>query len=95
VEGGSGVQQTSIDAFYSITPAKLRQRQQEVFDVIKNANGPICDKAIARILGHPINCVTARRNELVKKELVRKAYRRKYPTNDPKACAVIHWEVWK
>jgi len=95
VEGESGVQQTSLDAFYSIPPEELRRRQKEVYDVIKEANEPICDKAIAQKLGHPINCITARRNELVKKELVRKAYREKYPKNDPKAHKVIHWEVWR
>ena len=89
-----GVRQTSLAAFYRISDEKLGRRQKEVYDAIKNAEGPICDHEIARILGRPINTLTARRNELVKKGLVRKAYREKYPKEGSDGSGAIHGEVW-
>jgi len=98
VEGESGVQQTSIDAFYRITPDELRGLQAEVFRVIKN-EGPVCDRIGALRSTHPktgdpmvINVWVPRRNELMHMELVRFAGL----DEDPGTGAMVkHWEVWE
>ena len=81
-------------AFHSIPPEEQGRRQMEVYEAIRTSRTPICDRAIVRKLNRLINCITPRRNELVKKGVVREAYTKKYPTSDPEAHEAIHGEVW-
>lgn len=63
------VQQTSILAYHNIDD--LSHRQQQVLTVIAEC-GPITNLEIKRYLEPlPINSITGRTNELVKKELVK------------------------
>lgn len=59
------VQDTSRSAYHDIQP-KLGERQQKVLEAIE-LHGPMTNNEIARVLGWPINTVTPRTNELVKK----------------------------
>lgn len=58
------VQQTSIDAFHESNT--IGSNQQKVYEVIKTL-GPCCNLDIAYCLRIPINRITPRTNELVKK----------------------------
>lgn len=71
---------------------KLGDRQEEVLKVIYQADKSLTDKEISNKLNRPINTVTPRRNELVKKGLVIEDERRKCTITGRKAIA---WKVRK
>ncbi len=64
------IQQTSIDAFVSIQP-NLGKKQQELYELFKEKI-VLYDSLAAHLLNWEINIVTARRNELEKKGLIKK-----------------------
>ncbi len=66
------VQQTSLLAFQEIKK-DLGKRQKKVLAVLeqlKQLGGSATDKQLSTYLHWPINCITPRRNELVKKGLI-------------------------
>ncbi len=63
------MRQTSLMAYESIQK-ELSARQELVYHTISRY-GAVSDKQLAKWLGWPINCVTPRRNELVKLGRVR------------------------
>jgi len=84
-----GIRQTSLEAYKAIKP-KLGARQKEVFDVLDEAAKPLTDKELSEILDRPINTVTPRRNELVKKGLIVEAEKRLCTITGSKAIA---WKI--
>lgn len=82
------MRQTSIRAYNEIKQ-ELGRRQAEVLkalETLRNAS----DKELARELGRPINSITPRRNELVKKGLVEEHRREPCSVTGRK---VIKWRV--
>ena len=65
------VKQTSIEAFIEILP-KIGDRQDQVLEHLRWV-GMATDRMIAASLKLPINCITGRRNELVKSGLLKKS----------------------
>jgi len=68
----SQVADTSVEIFRSIQPVLARKRA-EVYEVLRSAtrNGfDMTDKELSRALHWEINCITGRRDELVKLGLV-------------------------
>ena len=65
------VQSTSLEAFESVKDT-LNKKQTEVFEFMRGKN-PMTDKEISDGMNRPINCITNRRGELVKRKLVRYA----------------------
>lgn len=66
------LQQTSLEVYNEIVMTKrLNQMQQTVYDCIQIHPG-IPDRKISELTGLRINCVTPRRNELLKKGLIQK-----------------------
>lgn len=66
------VQQTSIMAYTELKKSgELGKMQQEVLEAIR-LHGLITDRSLSLYLRIPINCVTARRYELVQLGLVHK-----------------------
>jgi DNA-binding MarR family transcriptional regulator len=63
------MQQTSLQAWAEIK-SSINQRQTQVFQALV-ACGPMTNAEIAQVLGLPINCVTGRTRELVKRGLVK------------------------
>lgn len=63
-----GVQDTSLTAYYSITPEQLARSQKAVYDAL--LQGPATDKQLTQRLGWTINRLTPRRGELVDMGLV-------------------------
>ena len=61
----SNITQTSMLAWFEVKP-KLGEKQANVLEALE-LKYPATDKMLAAYLGWPINCVTPRRNELVKK----------------------------
>ena len=72
------IRDSSLEAFEDIQDG-LTNRQQEVFDVFAKSPTPLCDAQIAEILRWPINCVTPRRGELVKKNWLIDCGRKQIP----------------
>ncbi|KKL78904.1 hypothetical protein LCGC14_2020160 [marine sediment metagenome] len=64
------VKQTSIEAFIEILP-RIGDRQDQILEHLGWV-GMATDRMIAASLKLPINCITGRRNELVKSGLLRK-----------------------
>lgn len=58
-----GVSDTSLEAFFSLTPDALGQRQRTVYELLAK-NKPMSNKEIAEILHWPINTITPRVKEL-------------------------------
>lgn len=65
------ITRTSIDAYYNLKD--LGHRQEQVYHAIKELKSA-CNFDIANHLRMPINSITPRTNELVKKGYVEKAY---------------------
>lgn len=64
------IQQTSLEAYLGLKEnGKLNKYQQKVFDFVDRRLG-VTDKEISVGVNLPINCVTARRHELVNMGLV-------------------------
>ena len=64
----NGVTETSKEAYDSIYDT-LGQRQQEVYDGFLG-NGSCTNLELSHLMQIPINCVTPRTNELVKRGLI-------------------------
>lgn len=64
------VRSTSLEVYRGV---KLNRNQKLVYEAIEDLF-PCSDKDISKYLGWPINSVTGRRNELVKKEKIVEAY---------------------
>ena len=62
----------SLFAFQFIQP-KLSDRQKEVYEAMRMYGRPFTDKDLAKFMDIPINCLTGRRGELLKKGLLRSA----------------------
>lgn len=67
------MQITSIEAYFTKVKPTVGPKQQKVLEAIEEL-GPCTDSMIVEFLNWPINCVTPRRNELVKKGKVKKAF---------------------
>lgn len=78
----------SLDAIVKVKP-DLGDRQWQVFRVILT-HGPITNAEIAKILNRPVNTITPRTNELVKRERVREAGKRMCSVT---AFTATTWEV--
>ncbi len=63
------MRQTSLEAFWAIKPAHLSNRQQQVLETLRRL-GSACNRQISAQSGLPINVVTPRCNELVRKGLI-------------------------
>ena len=63
------IQPTSVESFIEILP-KIGDRQDQVMEHLGWV-GEATDRMIAASIKLPINCVTPRRNELVKMKLLR------------------------
>lgn len=84
------IQQTSINAYKEIKKTNLNQRQQEVYQVLKESFFGLTNKLIAWHLDKPINEITPRTNELVKMGLVKASYKAIDRLSKKEA---IFWEV--
>ncbi|MDX5586539.1 MAG: winged helix-turn-helix domain-containing protein [Aureibaculum sp.] len=62
--------QTSMEAYHSNLES-LGKNQFKVLQVLSKSKAPLCNKQIAEILDKPINTITPRVNELIKKGLVK------------------------
>lgn len=69
----SGVAETSIDSLAQFSPDDLGERQAEIYEMLSKSCLPLSDNDLSARLGVPINCVTGRRNELVKMGVVAEA----------------------
>lgn len=88
------IQQTSIQAFIEILP-KIGDRQDQVLEHLGWV-GESTDRMIAASLKLPINCITPRRNELVKMRLLRRskvAFCESTKMQEGKARRAIYWEL--
>jgi hypothetical protein len=65
------IQQTSIEAFQKVMP-KINFRQEMVLEHLYWV-GEATDAMIGASIKLPINCITPRRGELVKKKLIEKS----------------------
>lgn len=65
----SSVQQTSLFAYHELSPTQINARQKQVLNGLREIE-PATDRMVAEHTGIPINVVTPRRGELVKKSLV-------------------------
>lgn len=81
------MQQTSLTAYWNDVKPKLGEKQSKVLIAIEEI-APANDKQIAKHLGWPINCITGRRNELVKKKQIVEAYR----AVDATGRKTIYWK---
>lgn len=70
----TNITSTSLAAFNSLRP-QLNNREKSVIDVLDNSQSPMSDRDICNALGWEINQVTGRRNSLVKKGIVKEAYK--------------------
>lgn len=80
---------TSISSKRSLTHAYLQSRQEQVLDAIDKYQ-PVNNRQLAKFTGLPINVVTPRTNELVKKHDVKVAYRGIDPITNRQT---IYWKL--
>lgn len=81
------MQQTSLDAYSTVTKPQLNRNQKMVLESLE-AIAPACNKQIAANMNWPINSVTPRVLELRKKGAVTQAYIAK----DPSGRNAIYWK---
>lgn len=67
------IQQTSLEVWNELKkkPEKLGKMQQKIYDLFKK-HDVLYDLEVSLLLNLPINCVTPRRNELEKANLIYK-----------------------
>lgn len=82
------MRQTSLQAYWSLTNLQISKRQREVLHAL-NAIAPACNRQVSEYSGIPINVVTPRMNELVKKKIVVEAYQ----GFDITGKRVMFWEL--
>lgn len=87
---GTGVRDTSREAYKNHVLPKLGDNQQQVYDTIKGAKRPVCDQEIGKHLGWTINNITNRRGELVKMGKVKEAFKAVNPATGKR---VIYWKA--
>lgn len=68
------IAQTSLEAYWSLPKVKINERQQQVLEAL-SAIYPACNRQVSEHSKIPINVVTPRMGELVKKGLVEEAYK--------------------
>lgn len=68
----TGYAPNSLFAFSFLQP-KLSDRQREVYDAMRMMNRSFTDKDLSDFMSIPINSITPRRGELLKKGLIRKS----------------------
>ncbi len=81
------MRQTSLDAYHSIFD-KLGDKQRKIYETL--CVSPMTNTELSEFLHWPINTVTPRSNELVKKELIRYAGTKIYPGTQKRQ---IVWQV--
>ncbi len=84
----SNMQTTSIEAFYSIQ-ASLNRREKELLEVLYKTQ-PASDRQLAYGLNWEIGQVNGRRNSLMQKGVVIKAYQDR---SEITGRRVIYWKV--
>lgn len=67
------MRQTSIFAYHSLTSQKINRSQKAVYDALKQIE-PATNRQVSEHSGIPINVVTPRMGENVKKGCVESAY---------------------
>ena len=67
------MQQTSLQAYWSLTNEKISERQKQVLEALEEIQ-PACNRQVSVHSQIPINVVTPRMNEMVKKGWVERAY---------------------
>lgn len=67
-----GYNQNSLFAFSFLQP-KLSDRQKEVYTAMRAYSRAFTDKDLSDFMNIPINSITPRRGELLKKGLIRKS----------------------
>lgn len=82
------LQQTSLLAYRSLDATLINKRQCEVLDTLQ-AIYPACNRQVAQRSRLPINVVTPRMGELVKKGKVVKAY---FGTDPKTGRKAIFWK---
>jgi len=82
------MRKTSLLAYNQILDS-LGRRQKIVFDIIEDL-GPLNNRQISTILNIPINSITPRVNELVKRKVVKEAYTDKDRISNRLS---IYWKV--
>ena len=65
-----GVQDTSLEAYFSLAPEVLADRQREIYLELKGS-GPLTDRQLSERLERGRHLITARRNELMDDGLVK------------------------
>ena len=78
----TNLQETSLSVYRTEVQPKLGEKQAVVLAAFTPRNG-MTDAELQEVIGWPINCLTNRRGELVKKNLLREHCRRKQNTSDP------------
>lgn len=81
------IQQTSLQAFFDVRKA-LNERQREVLVAIADYEAAT-NSMIAKYCKLPINCITPRTNELVKRGVVVQSHKAMCPITKRKA---IYWK---
>lgn len=82
------MRQTSLFAYHTLTSAQINKRQGEVLRALERIE-PATNRMVSERSGVPINVVTPRMGELVRKGLVVEAYRN-FDTNGRRA---IFWRT--
>ena len=82
-------QQTSIDAYHELQPGKIGKMQKQVLECFMK-HGACTNLEISDWYNLPINRVTPRTNELVKKGLIVKSHKRICSISKK---VVIAWKV--
>ena len=80
-----GVQDSSLEAYFSLAPEVLAERQREIYLVLRD-RGPLTDRQLAELLGRERHTIPARRNELLDDGLVQDAGR----VLDPVSNITVH-----
>ena len=84
------IQQTSLQSYLLLDPEDLTNQQKRIYKLLCTF-GPRSDADIVKETGLPISTVTARRNELIERGLVRKQGTKKNFKTDR---TVIAWGVY-
>lgn len=84
------VQDTSLEVYHNEIKDNVGKKQLRVLKCLSKAKRPVCNQEIADHLEQPINTITPRMNELVKKNLAEEAFRDIYPKTGRR---VIYWRI--
>jgi len=84
------MQQTSLSSYWSLSKQQINQRQKQVLEALEEI-APANNRRVSEYSKIPINVVTPRMGELVKKQLVKIAYIGK----DISGRQTIYWKPAK